>query len=95
MSASAMAADIRLVPDGRQGNAPLHVDSTEAGGIPNIHRPETARDSAVRNGPASLGGGAQEPGVAYAGPGQGTLGHSHTPQVADNDAGRPILNYGH
>jgi hypothetical protein len=94
ISGAALAApDIRMVPGGVQGNAPIHVDGTESGGSPIIHRPEAAPDRSVRNGAASLSGGAQQPGVAYSTDGEGSHGNNKAPVVTGVDEGRPVLQY--
>jgi hypothetical protein len=94
ISGAAFAApDIRTVPGGVLGNAPLHVDGTESGGAPIIHRPEARPGSAVRNGPAILDGGAQQPGVSYRGNGTGSHGNSKAPVITGVDEGRPVLQY--
>lgn len=87
------SSDIRLIPGGAEGNAPLHVDGNEAGGTPIIHRPATPPGGPVRNGPARLSGDAQEPGVTYTGPGQGNHGNGTTPSIIGTDEGRPLLRY--
>jgi hypothetical protein len=91
--AAAMASDIRMVPGGVQGNAPLHVDGTEDGGKPIIHRPAQNPSAAVRNGPGTMLGGAEDPGITYSGPGQGTHGGRRAPIVVGVDEGRPVLSY--
>jgi hypothetical protein len=89
----ALASDVRSIPGGMQGNEPLHVDGTEDGGRPIIHRPSDNPANAVRNGVGSLLGGAEDPTITYTGRAQGTHGGRRSPIVIDVDEGRPVLRY--
>lgn len=93
VSGSALAAtDVRSAPGGVLGNAPVHIDGTDGGGLPVVHRPEIPRSERVSNGVARQATTGDDRTITYGGPARGSFGAGRA-TVVTNDNGRPILSY--
>lgn len=94
ISGSALATpDVRSVPGGVLGHAPIHIDGTDGGGVPVIHRPEIPASRAVSNGIAQQATTGQDRTITYSGPGRGSFGAARSPTIVSNENGRPELRY--
>lgn len=83
--------DARSVPGGVSGNQPTHIDGTDSGGAPIIHRPALAPGQGVTSGAATMRGGADDKSILYSGAAQGSFGGERAPVVVGNDEGRPVV----
>lgn len=94
VSGSALAApDVRSVPGGVLGHGPIHIEGTDGGGLPVIHRPELPRSQRVSNGVARQATTGDDRTITYGGTARGSFGSGRAPVVVTNDNGRPILSY--
>ncbi|WP_421989166.1 hypothetical protein [Roseococcus sp.] len=94
ISGSALAMpDSRTAPGGVLGQAPTHIDGTDGGGQPVIHRPEIPASEAVSNGVARQATTGIDRTITYSGPGRGTFGSERSPTIVSNENGRPELRY--